>query len=67
MKLTQEEKVLKYFDTHKTALTRQYAMNNLYIMNITAVISNLRKHGHDIETVKKKSKNATYGSYVLYE
>lgn len=62
--MTQEEKVMKWFKNHKY-LSRQQAFNNLYIYNLTAVISNLRLKGIDIVTEKVKGKNSTYGKYRL--
>lgn len=61
--LTQEEKVLKYLENH-IYIDRPTAMDVLHIWNLTAVISELRKHGHPIVAEKVK-KGKSYVHYRL--
>lgn len=56
MPLTQGQKVINWLNNHPY-IDRYTAMYNLRITNLTAVISDLRQKGHDIETVEFKTKD----------
>ena len=60
--LTQQEKVVHWLKNHKY-ISREEAFNKLYIYNLTAVISDLRKAGYDIENVWVKGKGTRYCKY----
>ena len=52
--MTQAQKVAEYLDSH-LYIDRYIAINRLYIANITAVISEMKKRGYDIITEECKS------------
>tara|TARA_R110000851_G_C12729426_1_gene529496 strand:- start:210 stop:464 length:255 start_codon:yes stop_codon:yes gene_type:complete len=49
MKTTHEGRLLQYLTIYKK-ITIKEAMEDLGISRLSAVIFNLRKHGHDVET-----------------
>ena len=53
---TQEQRVMKYIQDFGS-ITRLDAMRDVGVANLTAVISDLRKHGVSIETRMIKGKN----------
>jgi hypothetical protein len=68
---TQAERVLGYIKDFGS-ITRAEAMYDIGVANLTAVITSLRKSGHDIETKEIKAKNRygqniTYAKYVFGE
>lgn len=68
---TQAQRVLNYIHDFGS-ITRAEAMYDIGVANLTAVITILRKGGHDIETQEIKAKNRygqniTYAKYVFGE
>ena len=68
-KLIQKEKLLIYLQKHKT-ITGAEAFGELGIYRLSARISDLRKEGHNIETIYETRENrlgekVTYGKYRL--
>lgn len=61
---TQAKRVLAYCDEH-TYITRWSALVDLGIANLTAVISDMRKHGIEIVTEKIVDFNR-YGEKIIY-
>lgn len=69
--LTQEQRVLNHMREHGS-ITRISAMLEVSVSNLTAVISDLRKKGYEIETIDVPSINrlgqkVSYAKYVLKE
>lgn len=66
---TQAQRVFQYIKDFGS-ITRVDAMHDIGVANLTAVISELRKHGYNIETIDVHAKNRygqkiTYAKYVL--
>ena len=68
-KLTQKERLLFYLKRYGS-ITGAEAFNELEIYRLSARISDLRKEGHNIETIYETKENrlgekVTYGKYRL--
>jgi hypothetical protein len=62
--MTQKERVLKVLSRkNRNTLTVRQAKTELGIANVRAVVSSLRKEGHDIQTEAKTNRD---GSVELY-
>lgn len=66
---TQAQRVFKYIHDFGS-ITRAEAMSDIGVANLTAVISDLRKQGYNIETIDVHTENRygqkiTYAKYVL--
>lgn len=64
--MTQADEVMGWFELHKY-LNRAQAMQHLNIFNLTAVISDMRESGIQIETVyeTKNGKKSKWCKYAL--
>lgn len=62
--MTQGEKVIEYIREHGS-INRKQAINKLYIYNLTAVVSDLKKKGYPIDKEWIKGKKSTYCKYIL--
>lgn len=63
---TQEQKVIEFIKKHGT-INRKQAIDHLHIYNLTAVISEMRRKGIDVETIWIKGKTSRYCKYGLSE
>lgn len=67
---TQNQKILKYLQTHKRGITTLDAFTKLGITRLSGRIHELRRAGYDIETVDTMAKNrdgkvVRFGTYFL--
>lgn len=63
MKQNQKTKVLKHLEKHGK-INSGYAITQLGVTRLAAVIFNLKADGHDIETIQAK-KRGDFATYVL--
>ena len=62
---TQNKMILDYLKKHKRGLSALDAMEKLGVMRLSGRIFDLRRAGHNIETVQREGKNR-YGKTVRY-
>ena len=71
VKQTQNNMILEYMRKNG-AITRVDALRFCSCANLTARITDLRKHGHDIQTIRTHGvnqfgRNINYGRFILRE
>ncbi len=71
MKKTQTSEILRYLKSHKKGITPKLAEDMFGTMRLGSIIHNLRRQGHEIETIDEYTKTrygttTRYARYILH-